>query len=565
MRIAFPIVAMAASLLIAACAPGTNDDAPMPLVDDRRPNILLVVADDLGYSDLGSFGGEIATPTLDRLALNGIRFSNFYSAPMCSPARAMLLTGVDSHLAGFGNMLEELSPNQKGQPGYEGYLNDRVVTVSELLQRAGYRTYMSGKWHLGTNEQANPAVRGFDRSFALGSGGASHFADMRPAYAPSPEIKANYWADGKKLEKLPDGFNYSSQFYVDQIIENLRRDEASDRPFFAYLSFTAPHWPLQAPDAAIARQKGRYDEGYDVLATRRLERQKEMGLVPGHATRASRSPKESPWEDLDDNARRTEIRAMEIYAAMIAEVDVHTGRLIDYLESKGLLENTVVIFVSDNGPEGHDLDETWPADAFPEIRHTIDTTHDFSYENMGRVGSYTLHGPNWANAVSPAFRLFKGFPTEGGTHVSAFVYSSKLVSQPAVVDDFVFVKDVTPTILNLAGVPDPAGQYAGRDVERMTGTSFAAMLSGKPSDDQPRTTGIELLGKRAIRSGDWKLIHMPVPYGTGNWQLFNIADDPSESKDLADEFPDVVTELSIKWKDYERDNKVIIPDWVSGY
>ncbi len=530
----------------------------------ERPNILLIVVDDMAFSDLGSFGGEIPTPNLDRLAYAGIRFTNFHGAPMCSPSRAMLLTGVDSHPAGFGNMLEELSPNQKGQPGYDGYLHERVVTFPELLRDAGYRNYLSGKWHLGSGDIAGPAARGFERYFGLNSGGASHFSDMRPAYAPSPEIKANYWEDGVKLTGLPPEFEYSSQFYVDKMIEYLGEHDA-DQPFFAYLSFTAPHWPIQAPDDAIARHAGKYDDGYDVLAGKRLARSKEMGLLPQYAQRSERSPKEAPFADLDDEQRKIEIRAMEVYAAMIDEVDVHTGRLIDFMTSRGLLGNTIIFFMSDNGAEGHDLDETWPMDAFPDIRKTIDTTHDFSYDNIGRLASYTLLGPNWANAGAPSFKLHKGFPTEGGTHVSAFVYYPRLITAPAISNDFVFIKDIAPTILELAGVEHPGDEYDGRLVEQMTGTSFLSLLEGKRHTAPDRVTGIELLGKRAIRSGDWKLVHMPAPYGIDDWQLFNVKDDITESRDLSAEYPQKIAELKAHWDAYADRNKVIIPDWVSGY
>ena len=552
-------------LLVCACSDQDDVSAYVEPAHGVRPNILLVVVDDLGYSDLGSFGGEIPTPNIDRLAMDGIRFSNFHGAPMCSPSRAMMLTGVDSHPAGFGNMLEELSPNQKGQAGYEGYLSERVVTVSTLLHDAGYRTYLSGKWHLGSGPVAGPAARGFDRSFALDSGGASHFSDMQPAYAPSPDVKANYWEDGEKLAELPPDFEYSSQFFVDRMIDYLSEEDDMEQPFFAYLSFTAPHWPLQAPDDAIALQAGRYDEGYDVVATRRLARLRDMGLVPPNAVRSGRSPKEMPWIDLDDEHRKIEIRAMEVYAAMIVEVDEHMGRLIDYMDSNGLMDNTVIIFLSDNGPEGHDLDETWGADMFPEIRKVIDATHDFSFENMGRPDSYTLLGPNWANAASPSSRLHKGFPTEGGTHVAAFVHDPARVKHPAIIDDFVFIKDVAPTILELAGVRQPGNHYKSQAVEPITGLSFTSLLGDSRKDDEDRVIGIELMGKRAIRSGAWKLLHMPPPYGTNEWQLFNLAQDPSESADVADAHPDVVKDLQGEWIQYAEKNKVVLPDWVSGY
>jgi arylsulfatase len=550
--------------LIAACtadSPAVSETAP----GADRPNILLIVVDDMGFSDLGSFGGEIDTPNLDRLAFEGIRFTNFNSAPMCSPARAMMFTGVDSHLAGFGTQPSEIAPNQEGRPGYEGYLNERVVSFSTLLSDAGYRTYISGKWHLGSGEGKGPSNNGFDRSFVLDSGGASHFADMRPAYAPSPDIKANYWEDGVKLHRLPDDFEYSTEFYVDKMIDYLDDGVDADKPFLAVLSFTAAHWPLQAPDTAIDAQKGNYDAGYDVVGMARLERQKALGLVPEHAVRGMRSPKERPWLELDEEIRKVEVRAMEIYAAMVAEVDRHTGRLIDYLEQRDILDETAVLFLSDNGPEGHDYEETWPMEGFPEIRRTIDATHDFSYEAMGKEGSYVFLGPGWANASSPALSLHKGFPTEGGTRSLAFVRYPGIIREPAIVDDFVYIEDIAATILEIAGVCHPGEEYAGRPIEPMTGRSFLPLLKGDARGETDRVIGMELLGKRAIREGRWKLVHMPAPWGTGDWQLFDIAADPAEAHDLAARHPDVFASLVAQWQDYAEANNVIIPDWVSGY
>jgi arylsulfatase A-like enzyme len=553
--------------VLAGCSSDESYVEPRSDPESVRPNILLIVVDDMGFSDLGSFGGEIRTPNLDALAYAGIRFSNFHTANTCSPTRSMLFTGVDSHRAGLGNMLEELAPNQKGQPGYEGHLNDRVVTLPTLMRDGGYRTYMTGKWHLGSGVGKGPAYRGFERSFSLNSGGASHYADMRPSYAPSPDIKADYAEDGVKLKALPDDFEYSTQYYVDQMIEYLADHGDSEDPFFAFLSFTAPHWPLQAPDDAVARHKGRYDDGYDALAKARLQRSKELGLVQSNAQVSSRSPKERPWDELNELEQRSEIRAMEIYAAMIDEVDRHTGRLFNFLDSAGLSENTIVLFMSDNGAEGHDLDETWPMEAFPAIRKTIDDSFDFSYESMGRPGSYVLYGPNWANAASPAFRLHKAFPTEGGTRVAAFIYDPRVAEKTStIVDNFVHVIDVTPTLLNYAGIDHPGETYRDRPIEPMTGQSFADKLNDEASvSELPRVVSAELFGKRAVRSGPWKLVHMPEPYGVNDWQLFNVETDLAEFSDLAVEYPEKVKELLAHWEKYADDNNVIIPDWVSGY
>jgi arylsulfatase len=553
----------AAVLLLAGCAPTT----PPPRAAQRahQPNILLIVADDMGQADLGSFGGEIATPNLDRLAYAGVRFTGFHAAPACSPSRAMLLTGVDAHRTGLGNLAEELAPNQKGQPGYEGQLNDHVVTLATRLRDAGYRTYMTGKWHLGATADSVPAARGFDRSFLLATGGASHFADMQPAYAPTPQSIANYWEDGHQLNALPADFHYSSQFYVDRLIQYVEADREGDRPFFAYLAFTAPHWPLQAPDAAIARQSGRYDAGYDALAKRRLARQKQLGIVPADAQLAARAPHGRPWSTLSPAERRTAARAMQVYAAMIEELDRNTGRLLDYLARRGLLADTLVVFLSDNGAEGHDLDETWPAALFPDIRRTIDATHDFSYERMGRPGSYTLYGPDWARAGAPALRLYKGFPTEGGIRVAAFMYYPRALPGARLVDDDVSIRDITPTLLEFAGVPWQGSRYDNATVEPITGRSLLPLLRGQERALPQRADGVELVGKYAIHIGAWKLVHMPKPYGSGDWQLYDLGSDLAESHDLGAARPDKVAELRAAWDAYARDNHVILPDWVSGY
>ncbi len=292
-------------------------------------------------------------------------------------------------------MAEEIAPNQRNKPGYEGYLNDRVVTVASLLRDAGYRTFMAGKWHLGLTEDTSPHARGFDRSFAILTS-ASHFSDMRPTYSPDPDAKADYRQDGRMLSTLPETFEYSSQFIVDQMIDYINDLNSKEAPFFGYLAFSAPHWPLQAPDKSIEKFRGAYSEGYDVIFERRFAKQKNLGVIPADTLAAMRSPKGSPWADLNPEERRAEERRMEVYAAMISEMDSHSGRLIDYLRDSGRFDNTVIIFVSDNGAEGHNLDDTWNPELYPAIQAVIDERHDHSIENMGRPGSYTMYGPNWA-------------------------------------------------------------------------------------------------------------------------------------------------------------------------
>ncbi|MFJ4376484.1 arylsulfatase [Pseudomonas japonica] len=561
MRIPFLPATLASAVGLATALGLTAAQAAS--VDPARPNILLVVADDMGYGDLGSFGSEIDTPNLDSLAASGVQLTNFQAMPACSPTRAALLTGADPHQVGLGNMAEETAPNQEGKKGYEGYLNDRAVTIASLLRDAGYDTYLSGKWHLGSSAQTGPDQRGFEHSFSLLSGGASHYPDMKPAYAPTPDAKAPYAEDGKRLDRLPADFSYSSQYYADRMIDYIAADKDSGRPFFGMLAFTAPHWPLQAPDAAIEKYRGRYDAGYDVLLDARLKKQKELGIIPADAEAAARSPKGKAWDSLSPQERQREARAMEIYAAMVDQMDANSGRVFDYLRKNGLYDNTIVIFISDNGAEGHDLDETWPADLFPKIRKVIDETNDFSYEHMGKPGSYTFLGPNWSRVAAPSLSLFKGFPSEGGTRTAGIVRIPGVDAHGKQLDQLVSVKDFAPTLLELAGVRHPGEQYKGREVVPMTGTSFLPLLKGARAAE--RTTGGELFGKRFVRKGDWKLVHMPKPWGNGEWQLFDLGHDLAERHDVSGQQPQKVAELKKAWDDYARANQVILPDQVSGY
>ncbi|MEM1111720.1 MAG: arylsulfatase [Pseudomonadota bacterium] len=545
-----------ASLVLAADH-NTDHDAP------QRPNILLIITDDMGYSDLGSFGGEIPTPNLDALAMSGVRFSNFLVHPACSPTRATLYTGVDPHLAGVGNMYEELSPNQKGQPGYEGHLNDRVVSVATLLRDTGYSTYLSGKWHLANQPEQGAKSQGFQRSFALNSGGASHFGDMRPAYHPDPEGKAAYVEDDQTLTQLPAEFEYSTKYYADKLLSYLREDQ-SGKPFFAVLAYTAPHWPLQAPDEAIAKYKGRYDSGYDKLYAARRQRVAELGLIPA-APEPPRPPAVKPWAELDSPQQREQARAMEIYAAMIDEIDVHTGRVIDYLRAEGELDNTFIVFMSDNGPEGHDLDETWPGDLFPAIRKVIDERHDFSFGNMGRPNSYVFVGHGWAMATSAGLRMYKAFPSEGGTRVTAFARFPRLIEAGSVHHEPVPVRDIVPTFLELAEIEHPGKRYRDRAIYPLQGQSLLPRLQDSATARDALLLGTELFGKYSLRHGDWKLLVMPPPYASGNYELYNIQADPGEANDLSQQESERLAAMIKLWEAYVADNGVILPDWVSGY
>jgi arylsulfatase len=323
-----------------------------PTAQQQRPNILLIVADDLGYSDLGSYGGEINTPVLDQLAQQGVRYTDFYVSPTCSVTRSMLLTGTDNHIAGLGNMGELNAPNQVGRPGYEGVLNKRVASVAELLRESGYHTYMAGKWHLGLKPDQIPHARGFERDFSLLVGGGSHFNDQWNLEWQLP--KAPYTEDGRPVEKLPRGF-YSSKAYTDKTIQFIEEGRPDGKPFFAYMAFTAPHGPLHVPNDWLRRYKNRYDEGWDGIREQRLARMQELGIVESGVSTAERLWFLPRSTSLAPAARVMQGRKMELYASMVEYMDDQIGRVFDYLRQIGEYDNTVVIFLSDNGAEGNDL------------------------------------------------------------------------------------------------------------------------------------------------------------------------------------------------------------------
>jgi arylsulfatase len=520
---------------------------------------LVIVADDLGFSDIGAFGGEINTPNLDRLAYAGIRLTDFHSAPACSPTRAMLLTGTDHHIAGIGTMLEVAIPGFQGAPGYEGYLNNRVVALPELLRDAGYLTLMSGKWHLGDTIETSPWARGFERSFALLPAGASHYGGAAAGdFSPAPRL----YTEDDQFVTVGDDF-YSSDFYTDTLLRYFRErydhPKNRDRPFFAYLPFQAPHWPLQAPDESFATYRGRYDAGPDALREARLAALKQLGLCPpdvaAHPVVADGAPE---WADMTADQRALSARSMEVYAGMVDRMDWNIGRVIDYLGDTGELDDTVVIFLSDNGAEGA-IVEAMPL-LGAQIAAQIEKYCDNSLENLGRPSSYIWYGPRWAQAATAPSRLHKAFTTEGGIRVVGFVTWPGFGRQRQIGTAFATVMDIAPTVLELAGAGHTGTTYRGREVEPMRGRSMVPYLSGDTAavHDAETGTGWELFGRRAIRQGDWKALYLPAPYGPGTWQLYDLSADRGEIDDLASSRPEKLAELLELWGRYVKESGVIL-------
>ena len=585
----------------------TMSAEPRPLAPGSRPNVLVIVADDMGYTDLGAFGGEIHTPNLDRLAATGIILTNYYSAPLCAPTRAMLLSGTDPHRSGEGSMGRPV----EDAPGYEDYLNHRVVSLPARLQKAGYHTYMAGKWHLGLKDDQSPAVKGFERSFVLLQGGADHF--VRPDGVGGME--ATYRDDGK-IVSLPQDF-YSTTYYTDKMLGYLKQNAGDGKPFFAYLAYTAPHWPMQAPDADIARQRGRYDEGYEVLRQNRFKGWLAKGFGPGtNATLPNLPPGFRPWSALTAEEQARSSRTMEVYAAMIERMDEEVGRVLKYLDDSGQMRNTIVIFQSDKGAEGSQFGGGDPG-------------RNNSLENIGRPGSWVSVGNGWAAASEAPYYLLKTFAGEGGIHVPAFVSGSALgIPEGRREDSLIMTYDLAPTILELAGV-STAPPKEQPDALSITGRSFASVLRGQTNAARRGANdavGWEHNGHAAIRKGDWKLLRVAGapgfgagsagagargaglpgaargagsgsggeglaagPAGTpavggaprvaaprtraavaagqpagdpvgegGPWKLYNLREDPRELHDQSGLHPEIVAQLVNEWRRYAAENGVIV-------
>lgn len=516
----------------------------------QSPNILLIIADDLGYSDIGAFGGEIHTPILDKLATLGIKFTNFHTLPTCSPTRSVLLTGTDNHIAGVGGQAPVgVTEYQQQHPGYEGYLNHRVATLPAVLQNAGYQTYHVGKWHLGEETGLKPSDRGFKESFTLLQGGASHYADQK---AINPHEGVTYARNGQIIKQLPSDF-YSTKNYTDSVLTWMERDKENGQPFFAHLAYTAPHDPLQAPKSYIEKYKGQYDEGYEVLREKRFQQLKTLGLIPATHQLPPFPKTINRWADLSPEEQKNKSRDMETYAAMIDYLDEQIGRIIQWLEVNEELENTFIVFISDNGANG------MGTHVYQGFTPEWATQFDNSFENRGMPNSYTNQGAGWATASTAAFRLLKAFSTEGGIRTPMIIKPSKrlgIAKSSWINHSFIHVKDLMPTFLDLANATHPSATNS--ELAKMSGQSLLPILDKEKADLHLKEgIGYELHGTRAYFKDKWKLLQMPLPLGGGDWQLYNLEEDIAETNNLALTYPEKVAELKAAYFDYERNNGVI--------
>lgn len=505
-----------------------------------QPNIVLIMADDLGYTDLGAYGSEVSTPNIDALAANGTLLTSYHTSPLCSPSRAMLMTGVESHRAGLGNLPETTPLRFRGEPAYLGRLNERVQTIATRLKSAGYRTYMTGKWHLGKDPRSLPNARGFDRSFALEASGADNWEQKPylPIYRDAP------WFEDGQPTTLPDDF-YSSRFLVDKLIEYIDSGQDGEQPFFAYLAFQAVHIPVQAPREYVERYNGVYDQGWDAIRAARHARAVELGIVDPDAPVGAMPEGLREWDALDDQTRRRLAMNMQVNAGMIEAMDHHIGRLIEHLKATGDYQNTTFVFLSDNGPEHNDPLET------PGMALWLDWM-DYSLEldTLGEKGTYGYIGPEFASAAASPHAFFKFYTGEGGVRVPA-IFSGAAIPQAGPITQPGFVIDIAPTLLEIAGIanqsPEGIEPIRGRSLYPLITRSDAAIR--EPDD----IVAFETAGNVALFMGDYKLSRNRPDYGDNQWKLFNITIDPGETQDLSNSQPERFEHMRDEFQNWADD------------
>ena len=520
----------------------------------RHPNIVVLLADDWGFSDVGAFGSEIATPHIDALAQAGMRFSNFHVAGSCSPTRAMLLTGVMNHRNGLGNMPETIPDEHRGKPGYDTVMNHRVVTMAELLKAAGYRTYLTGKWHLGSDRTRLPHARGYDRAFSLADAGADNF-EQRPIEGMYD--KAN-WTENGKPATLPRDY-YSSRFVVQKMIDYIEADRKSGKPFLAADNFLSKHIPIQAPDSDIVRYSAMYRDGWTALREARAKRSAALGVMPAGVPIVTMSTTPD-WKKLTADERVAAVRVMQAYGGMATAMDREVGRLVAHLKATGDYDNTIFVFLSDNGAE--------PTNPFSSLRNRLflDMQYDLSTANIGRRGSFAAIGPGWASAAASPLSGYKFSATEGGLRVPLIIAwpGNAQVRAGGISDGLAHVTDILPTLTELAGVSEHGGSWRGRAVEAVTGRSLVPMLKGAPGSvhgDMP--LGYELSGNAALFRGDYKLVRNLAPTGDGRWRLYDLKSDPGETRDLAGAMPDRFAAMMADYRAYAKANGVL--EMPAGY
>jgi len=510
----------------------------------RTPNILLLVADDLGYADLGCYGGDIETPNIDKIAAQGIRFSRFHTSPYCAPSRAMLLSGNDNHIAGMGS--QDLVSDEFG---YEGKLSNRVATLPQVLRNAGYQTYITGKWHLGFEPDADPHQKGFDYSFVNLFGEGNHYDDQgwneaNPVTLYSEHGRPAHWKNGK----------YSTDFYTDKLIQFIDQYRDDDQPFFAMASYTSPHWPLQVDKKYWKKYQGKYDEGYENLKQKRFESLKRAGMIPQNAELPPSHPLIKPWGSLTDEEKRVESRKMELYAGMVDNLDYNVGRLIDYLKDIGEFDNTMIVFISDNGAAGEDF---YHHDYYGPYVQQFFTE---SYDLMGQPDSFISYGPQWAEAGTSPFKYYKSFTTEGGMNAPMIISGPGIDPKNTINHEFITIMDLAPTFYEVAKTSYPK-RFLGSLTYPLKGSSLLPTIMGgtDPVHGPDYVFGFEHRNYAMLRKGSWKITNLDGRLDKKNFKLYDLSKDLAEQHDLKEVEKSKFDELLSEWDKFAEEIKVQVP------
>ncbi|OYU51963.1 MAG: arylsulfatase [Alphaproteobacteria bacterium PA1] len=536
-------LALGGLALLAGAGPASGQAAAKPTAPKAKPNVVIILFDDAALMDLGIYGGEAKTPNIDAIARRGTRFNRYATSPLCSPSRAMLLTGLTNHQAGVATIKEVLPKEHVGKPGYGLHLEPNVATLPERLRLAGYHTFMSGKWHLGDGPGQLPGSHGFDRSYALDASGADNWDDKpyMPFYNEAP------WFEDDKPTSYPSG-QFSSTVIVNKMLSYLDARPKDDKPFLAYVALQAVHIPVQAPREYTQKYAGRFDGGWDQLRKDRFERAKALGLVSKDAKAPAMHASMRAWDSLSADEKKMQAKAMEVYAGMIEATDAEIGRLVAHLDKTGELENTIFVITSDNGPEPSN---PGGERGFNLWMKTHGYTHDLA--NLGERGSHNWIGPEWASAVATPGYLFKFYTSSGGLHVPMLMAGPGIAADKAV-NAAAFVQDITPTLIDLVG-----GAPAIADTKPISGRSLAPVLSGQaqavygPND----AVGVEVSGNAAITKGDYTLVKYNPPYGDNQWRLYHVVNDPGQTTDLSQQLPEVRADLERAYAAYAKANGVL--------
>lgn len=569
------LLAFAVAILLAGCSSNsTSEEAKTtPTTEEKKPNVLLIVGDDIAFGDLGVYGSEIATPNMDRLASAGVRFSNFHASPVCSVTRSMLLTGCNNIEVGLGSFDYSFYPPSKGQPGYEGYLTENALAIPQLFNDEGYEVFKVGKWHLGGEAPGGhgPLHWGFTKEFGILSGGSNHWNNLRM----TPDFSAPNWMDrkfeehwtlnGEKYDR-PEGV-YSGELYTNQMIDFIKEGHKEDKPWFAYMAFTTAHFPIQAPPELVEKHYQFYlEKGYAGLKQYRYEKLKENGLISTVAEPSPENELVKKWEELSQEEKEYQAKVFATYAAEIEDQDNRIGQILDYLTETNQLENTLIVYISDNGPEGMEAEN--PNTGNQEFGEWIAKNYDTSFEGIGTANSSNYIGTSWANAATGGLSWWKWFIGEGGIRVPMMIVppgaTAENYARAGEISKVVMsVKDLPITILDYAGIDHPGTNYKGKTVVQPSGISARPFLDGQ--SDIVRTDeewyAFELFGNGYLMKGNYKLMKVRTGmFGDGNWHLFNVVDDPSESKPLEEEKPEMFDAMLNLYEQYEADHDLVQVD-----